>query len=173
MIFKTLVLIGLLSSNVTAANLRGDVAANEVQTTYDEVFDLELVNADGDRELFPLLPGTRCPTGQQCRVRHTIYGGMSPMSTSLKNNMKTQLALTLDWSEFDKELSKVVSSDKFCTRRAAMARAAGLAAGASVAAVSKPAYAAETKEVKMGSDSGLLAFVPNKLQICKGDSVKW
>merc|ERR1711957_697337 len=78
-----------------------------------------------------------------------------------------------DWSEFDKELSKVVSSDKFCTRRAAMARAAGLAAGASVAAVSKPAYAAETKEVKMGSDAGLLAFVPAKTQICSGDSVKW
>jgi len=173
MIFKTLVLVGLLSSNAAAhtehGNLRGDIVENDAF----EILDLELELENGDRELFPLLPGTRCPTGHQCRVRHTIPGGLSPMATSFKNDMKSQLALTLDWSEFDKELSKVVSSDKFCTRRAAMARAAGLAAGASVAAVSKPAYAAETKEVKMGSDSGLLAFVPNKTQICKGDSVKW
>ena len=54
-----------------------------------------------------------------------------------------------------------------------MAKAAGLAAGISVAAVSSPAYAAETKEVKMGTDSGGLQFVPAKTSICKGDSVKW
>ena len=58
-------------------------------------------------------------------------------------------------------------------RRQAMARAAGLVAGATVATVSAPAYSAETKEVLMGSDSGLLAFVPQKTSICKGDSVKW
>merc|ERR1719384_1872671 len=49
----------------------------------------------------------------------------------------------------------------------------GLAAGLTAAAVATPAYAAETKEVKMGSDSGLLAFVPQKTTICKGDTVKW
>merc|ERR1719243_150437 len=41
-----------------------------------------------------------------------------------------------------------------CTRRAAMARAAGLAAGLSLAAVNAPGFAAETK-------------------ICKGDTVTW
>merc|ERR1719271_403535 len=60
-----------------------------------------------------------------------------------------------------------------CTRRAAMARAAGLAFGLSMAAVSAPGFAAETKKVKMGSDSGQLVFVPDELKICKGDSVTW
>jgi len=70
-------------------------------------------------------------------------------------------------------MNTVVVSDNFCTRRSAMAKAAGLAAGLSVAAVSQPAYAAETKEVLMGTDSGGLKFVPEKTTVCKGDSVKW
>lgn len=32
---------------------------------------------------------------------------------------------------------------------------------------------AETYEVKMGSDSGMLQFVPKELTIKKGDTVKW
>jgi len=175
MIYKTLVLIGLFGGNVAASNLRGDAIDEEATKLVNvgvEHLDLEIVLENGDRELFPLLPGTKCPTGHHCRVR-THQGGMSPMANSLKNNLKTPLAMTLDWQEFNTNLNTVVASDKFCTRRQAMARAAGLAAGVSAAVVSKPAYAAETKEVKMGSDSGLLAFVPNKIQICKGDSVKW
>ena len=54
-----------------------------------------------------------------------------------------------------------------------MARRPGPAAGVAIGTVSQPAYAAETKEVKMGSDSGQLIFVPAKISICKGDSVKW
>merc|ERR1712129_379224 len=60
-----------------------------------------------------------------------------------------------------------------CARRSAMARAAGLAFGLSGAAVSQPGFAAETKMVKMGSDSGQLVFVPDEIKICKGDSVSW
>ena len=33
--------------------------------------------------------------------------------------------------------------------------------------------AAETYEVKMGSDNGMLQFVPNTLTIKEGDTVKW
>ncbi|MEL4897007.1 plastocyanin [Crocosphaera sp. Alani8] len=33
--------------------------------------------------------------------------------------------------------------------------------------------AAETVEVKMGADSGMLAFQPNKIEISAGDTVKW
>jgi len=170
MIYKTLVLIGFLGCNAAASNLRGD-EINEVDTTLENL-DLEIILENGDRELFPLLPGTKCPTGHKCSVR-THIGGMSPMANSLKANMKTPLAMTLDWKEFDTNMKTVVASDKFCTRRQAMTRAAGLAAGVAAATVAKPAYAAETKEVKMGSDSGLLAFVPSKMTICKGDSVKW
>merc|ERR1719273_1288515 len=54
-----------------------------------------------------------------------------------------------------------------------MTRAAGLAAGVAAATVASPAYAAATAEVKMGTDSGQLIFVPAKTSICKGDSVKW
>ena len=54
-----------------------------------------------------------------------------------------------------------------------MARVAGLAAGMSPDEVDSPEYTAETVEVKMGSDAGMLAFIPGKLTICTGDSVKW
>lgn len=81
--------------------------------------------------------------------------------------------MSMNWEEFNTNVETTVASNSYCTRRNAMAKAAGLAAGLSVAAVSKPAYAAETKVVKMGSDSGLLAFVPQKTTICSGDSVTW
>eukprot|EP00531_Pseudo-nitzschia_arenysensis_P008217 CAMPEP_0116141514 /NCGR_PEP_ID=MMETSP0329-20121206/14422_1 /TAXON_ID=697910 /ORGANISM="Pseudo-nitzschia arenysensis, Strain B593" /LENGTH=233 /DNA_ID=CAMNT_0003636701 /DNA_START=48 /DNA_END=749 /DNA_ORIENTATION=- len=165
MIFKSLVFLGLLSSNVSAS-LRGVEQDNEVQ------LDLEVIVEGGERQLFPLLPGTKCPTGHHCRVR-TTSGGMNPMMGSLKDNLKTPLAATLDWGELNNNLNTVVASNDYCSRRSAMARAAGLAAGVSLATVSKPAYAAETKDVKMGSDSGQLVFVPAKTTICSGDTVKW
>jgi plastocyanin len=160
MIFKTLVLLGLTA--VSAETLRGA-----------EQLDLEIVSESGERELFPLLPGTKCPTGHHCRVRTTSSTGMNPMLGALKDNLKTPLAATLNWNELNTNLNTVVASNDYCSRRSAMAKAAGLAAGVSVAAVSTPAYAAETKDVMMGSDSGQLIFVPAKTTICKGDSVKW
>ena len=54
-----------------------------------------------------------------------------------------------------------------------MARAAGLAAGLALSAVNQPGFAAETKMVKMGSDSGQLVFQPDEIKICAGDSVTW
>jgi len=95
------------------------------------------------------------------------------LAAAMKSNYKTTLLATMDWQELSDNLDTVVRSNDYCSRRAAMTRAAGLAAGVSLASVSSPAYAAETKEVKMGSDAGLLAFVPAKSSICSGDSVKW
>merc|ERR1719398_54301 len=54
-----------------------------------------------------------------------------------------------------------------------MARAAGMAAGLALGAVNAPGFAAETKQVKMGSDAGQLVFVPDEVKICKGDTVTW
>merc|ERR1719262_1943808 len=71
------------------------------------------------------------------------------------------------------DLNTVVSSDSMCTRRRAMSRAAGLAAGLALSTVNAPGFAAETKTVKMGADSGQLVFVPDELKICKGDTVTW
>jgi len=162
MIFKSLVVFAALLGNATAS-LRG----SEV-----EQLDLEVM-VEGERQLFPLLPGTKCPTGHHCRVRTTSNTGVSPMMGALKDNLKTPLAATLNWQELNNNLNTVVASNDYCSRRSAMARAAGLAAGVTAAAVASPAYAAETKDVKMGSDSGQLVFVPAKVTICKGDSVKW
>jgi hypothetical protein len=183
--FQTFVLIGLLGGKVTAKTMplqlrKHDSKEDETtkMTTEDEVlgevehFDLEVVVEGGERKLFPLLPGTKCPTGHKCRVRNSPTG-VTPMMSSLKSNLKAPLAMTLDWQEFNNNMNTVVVSDNFCTRRSAMAKAAGLAAGLSVAAVSSPAYAAEKYEVLMGTDTGGLKFVPEKIQVCKGDSVKW
>mgnify|MGYP001119303695 CR=1 FL=1 len=42
----------------------------------------------------------------------------------------------------------------------------------SFAAIASPATAG-TVEVKMGSDNGLLSFVPSEVEISAGDTVKW
>merc|ERR1719440_2154971 len=80
---------------------------------------------------------------------------------------------TLEQLALNDEMNTVVKSDSMCTRRHAMARAAGLAAGLALATVNAPGFAAETKSVKMGSDSGQLVFVPDEVKICKGDTVTW
>merc|ERR1719181_2106034 len=79
----------------------------------------------------------------------------------------------LEMLALNDDMNTVVSSDNMCTRRKAMARAAGLAAGLSLAAVNAPTFAAETKMVKMGSDAGQLVFLPDEIKICKGDTVTW
>merc|ERR1719263_1311121 len=79
----------------------------------------------------------------------------------------------LEMLALNEEMNTLVASDSMCTRRNAMARAAGLAAGLALSAVNAPGFAAETKSVKMGSDSGQLVFVPDEIKICSGDSVTW
>merc|ERR1719399_991597 len=80
---------------------------------------------------------------------------------------------TLEMLALNDDMKTVVSSDSMCSRRRAMARAAGLAAGLALSQVNAPGFAAETKMVKMGSDSGQLVFVPDEIKICKGDTVTW
>jgi len=142
-----------------------------------EHLDLEVELPSGERELFPLLPGTSCPTGHVCRSRVGApvgTGGLqSPLSSALQGGVNSRLGAQLDWQEFDRDLHMAVKEDCYCDRRKAMARAAGLAAGLLASTVNAPAYAAETKVVKMGTDAGLLVFEPAKIEICKGDSVKW
>merc|ERR1719379_2864227 len=79
----------------------------------------------------------------------------------------------LEMLALNDDLNTVIQSDSMCTRRHAMARAAGLAAGLALSQVNAPGFAAETKKVKMGSDAGQLVFVPAEIKICKGDSVTW
>ena len=168
MMFKTLTVIGLVAA-ANAAELRG--SADEL-----EHLDLEVVVEGGQRQLFPLLPGTKCPAGHKCHSRTTGTIGATMQNSLTKvfrDNYKTTLAAQMDWNEFNNEMNTVVSSNHFCSRRQAMARAAGLAAGVAASTVAMPAYAASTTEVKMGSDSGQLVFVPASITICAGDTVKW
>lgn len=86
---KTLVLIGLVGSNAAdmPMSLRR-VHAKEVETAktrgddespMGDVDHLDLeVNVNGERQLFPLLPGTKCPTGHTCRTRTASRFGTSP-----------------------------------------------------------------------------------------------
>lgn len=174
--FKNLALVGLFASAVMGekTNLRNNVAEDII-----EHLDLEL-EIDGERQLFPLVPGVKCPTGHTCHVRTftkavttSTGANMMPITGTIKDSYKTTLAATVDWQELDSNFSTMVNDNDKCTRRAAMAKAAGIVAGLSAATVGRPAFAAETKEVLMGSDSGLLVFVPQRTKICKGDSVKW
>lgn len=169
---KALLLLGLIGS--ASARLSFPAAATpEEAAVHNEHLDIEL-EVDGERQLFPLLPGTKCPTGYNCRVRNVDnIVNKSPMIGALKSSLKTPLQMSMNWHELNHNLYTVVDSSDRCTRRNAMAKAAGLIAGLGVATVSQPAYAAETVSVKMGADSGLLVFEPAKTQICKGDSVKW
>jgi len=82
-------------------------------------------------------------------------------------------SMSLEQLALNDDINTVVQSDSMCTRRNAMARAAGLAAGLTLATVNAPGYAAETKMIKMGSDNGQLVFVPDEVKICKGDTVTW
>jgi plastocyanin len=94
------------------------------------------------------------------------------MSVADQNGVKGPVK-ALEMLALNDDLNTVIQSDSMCTRRRAMARAAGLAAGLALSQVNAPAFAAETKKVKMGSDAGQLVFVPDEITICKGDTVTW
>lgn len=166
---KCFLFIAMLLGQGLAAELRGTAQPQELDGA--DHLDLEVM-VEGRRELFPLLPGTRCPTGHKCRARNA-HKGMSPLMAAMKDNMREKVTTPEAWHALNNDLITAVEDNDHCSRRNAMARAAGLAAGLALATVSAPAYAAQTVEVKMGSDSGGLQFVPAKSQICKGDSVTW
>jgi plastocyanin len=154
-------IVGLLA--VTAAEVVEDVVAKDGQQ-----FN-ELVNGTQRRELFPLYAiGTK--RGARAGAAKAREGTGARMS--LADNIKTPIK-ALEMLALNDEMNTVVKSDSMCNRRHAMARAAGLAAGLALATVNAPSFAAETKSVKMGSDSGQLVFVPDEVKICKGDTVTW
>merc|ERR1719353_2797787 len=133
---------------------------------------VEVAEAEHGRELFPLYS-----VGAKAAARAGRTGGASPaakarMSLSEANGVKGPIK-ALEMLALNDDMNTVVSSDNMCTRRNAMARAAGLAAGLALATVNAPGFAAETKTVKMGSDSGQLVFLPDEIKICKGDTVTW
>jgi plastocyanin len=142
----------------------------------DDAFGLdsfESVDAQHGRELFPAYAiGNKCAR-RGCSIYNQV-SRVNPMMLSERNQKAVKGPVkALEMLALNDDLNTVVASDSFCTRRRAMARAAGLAVGLALSAVNAPGYAAEAKIVKMGSDSGQLVFQPDDIKICKGDSVTW
>merc|ERR1719472_54395 len=158
---KTLFL-GALAGQAAAAAVEDISKVDEV----DEVAEAQR------RELFPLYSvGSKCAR-RGCSIYHQVSAVNPMMAVSDQNAVKGPVK-ALEMLALNDDLNTVVQSDNMCTRRRAMARAAGLAAGLALSAVNAPGFAAETKSVKMGADSGQLVFVPDEIKICKGDSVTW
>jgi plastocyanin len=142
-------------------------SAEEVAAPNDMVEDNDTAQR---RELFPVYAlGTKCAR-RGCSI-YTQIQSVNPVM-ALNDASKGPIK-ALEMLAMNDDLNTVVQSDNMCTRRQAMARAAGLAAGLALARVNAPGFAAETKSVKMGSDSGQLVFVPDEITICKGDTVTW
>jgi len=165
MIYKTLFVgIGLLAGHAAAA----PAPVEEVETS-DDVFKAEQGHG---RELFPLYSiGNKCAR-RGCSIYNQVSSVNPIMSLADQTGAKGPVK-ALEMLALNDDLNTVVQSDSMCTRRHAMARAAGLAAGMALATVNAPGFAAETKTVKMGADSGQLVFVPDEIKICKGDTVTW
>merc|ERR1719310_1862212 len=108
--------------------------------------------------------------GARARAAHKD-AGVKPMM-SLGEQTKGPVK-ALEMLALNDDMDTIVKSDSMCTRRHAMARAMGLAAGLALSTVNAPGFAAETKAVKMGSDSGQLVFQPDEIKICSGDSITW
>jgi plastocyanin len=169
MLYKT-ICIGLFAAQVAAAP--AEVPVKNV------VEDAEDAAHSRGRELFPVYAlGTKCAR-RGCSIYHQITSVNPQMSISdvageaVSAGGKAPVK-ALEMLALNDDLNTVIQSDSMCTRRRAMARAAGLAAGLALSAVNAPGFAAETKTVKMGSDNGQLVFVPDEIKVCKGDSVTW
>jgi len=171
MLYKVLA-IGLIAGHVAAA----PAPVEEAKCKCPTVEGLDIENETGTdherRELFPVYAlGNKCAR-RGCSVYHQVSSVNPMMSVADQNGVKGPVK-ALEMLALNDDLNTVIQSDNMCTRRRAMARAAGLAAGLALATVNAPSFAAETKTVKMGSDSGQLVFVPDEIKICKGDSVTW
>jgi len=170
------VTIGLLAGHVAAAPAPIEEVTVESCTKLFDSLDNETSTVEGQsrRELFPLYSvGTKCAR-RGCSIYQQISRTNPMMAMGDANAQTVQGPVkALEMLALNDDLNTVVQSDSYCTRRHAMSRAAGLAAGLALASVNQPSFAAETKQVKMGSDSGQLVFVPDEIKICKGDSVTW
>ena len=109
MIFsRAIVLLGLLGGAVNAENLRTGEPAPLSEVGVEHHLDLEVILENGERELFPLLPGTKCPTGHVCRSRTVVNTGASPLVSSLQSGLKTPLKAAMDWQELNNDMITVV-----------------------------------------------------------------
>ena len=160
MMYTPLLCIALLSGLAAAEDVEKLDTVNNDQTLSD-------VAIERGRELFPIAIGAKC--ARYCSARCSApRAAIGADANAAKGPVKALEMLALN-----DDLNTMVKSDSMCTRRHVMARAMGRAAGLAASVVGSPGFAAETKMVKMGSDYGQLIFIPDKIKICKGDSVTW
>lgn len=160
----------LASAKTEIAALKAEIALLKATCAPDNANETSVSRG---RELFPVYAlGSKCAR-RGCSIYHQITSVNPTMSLSDERVINKGPVKALEMLAMNDDLNSVVQSDSMCTRRRAMSRAAGLAAGLTLAAVNQPGFAAETKMVKMGADSGQLVFVPDEIKICKGDSVTW
>jgi len=157
----------MIKALIVGVGLAGHISAAPTEVAVTETHDLEDSSSRG-RELFPMMMRTKC--ARFCSMRDSVK---PMMSMGEEADMTKGPVKALEMLALNDDLNTMVKSDNMCTRRHAMARALGLAAGLALGQVNAPGFAAETKIVKMGADSGQLVFVPDELDICKGDSVTW
>jgi|Transcript_11748 plastocyanin len=173
MLYKIAV-CALIAATHGAPTLDAAATVSDGHWGSDELLEAVEHDAPHGRELFPMLIRAHKVRASRDRARSASHtadvarAGEPMMSIGDKNPAKT-----LEMLQLNDELNTVVKSDSMCSRRHAMARAAGLAAGLAMAQVNKPGFAAATKMVKLGADNGQLVFVPDEIEICKGDSVTW
>ena len=115
------------------------IDANDLEALKARVAELEFVNATAThgRELFPGLALGRRHGGVAARPSAKAGPVMSADASSFDLKGKVGVK-TLEMLALNDDLNTVVSSNSYCTRRQAMARAAGLASGLSMASVSAP-----------------------------------
>jgi len=186
MLYKT-VIIGMLAGHAAAAPAAVEDAAAAVARTVatpeqemcmkqcmaeEDPLDVDNETGSHGRELFPVYAvGTKCAR-RGCSIYDQIQRVNPQMSLGDQRVVKGPVK-ALEMLALNDDLNTVIKSDSYCTRRRAMARAAGLAAGLALSTVNHPSFAAEGTTVKMGSDSGQLVFQPDEVKICKGDSITW
>jgi plastocyanin len=171
MLYKIIAVAGLAA--FAAAAPVEDIADAKRETDLFQDLDAEEVAGNRGRELFPVYAmGTKCAR-RGCSIYHQITSVNPMMSVADASDRTKGPVKALEMLALNDDLNTVIQSDSMCTRRRAMARAAGLAAGLALASVNAPSFAAETKTVKMGSDNGQLVFVPDEIKICAGDTVTW
>ena len=115
------------------------IDANDLEALKARVAELEFVNATAThgRELFPGLALGRRHGGVAARPSAKAGPVMSADASSFDLKGKVGVK-TLEMLALNDDLNTVVSSNSYCTRRQAMARAAGLASGLSMASVRAP-----------------------------------
>merc|ERR1712072_626333 len=107
-----------MGKHLRASDSEAKELTQQAEANVDHL-DLEVVLENGERELFPLMPGTKCPPGHTCRPRHhhvapgTHHSAVAPLFAHIKDSIKGPLT-AMQEQELNNDLNTVVSSGDYC-----------------------------------------------------------